>query len=236
MGGKRNTGASDAERPFSVRLREDSAESHRLAERSMFIRYFMKGMVEAQTYVGLLSRLLAVYTEMEAALEEHHKHPALAGLFGPELVRADALRADLDYFGRPAEPTFSPATQAYVSRIQEARVGAPALLVAHSYTRYLGDLSGGQILASAAAKAMGLTPPDGLRFYDFPHIPDAKAYKQRYRQALDALPLSADEQDAIVAEVLDVFALNKAVFDELEGPLLETLGDAAAPNVRPTPQ
>jgi heme oxygenase len=36
----------------------------------------------------------------------------------------------------------SPASQTYVARVQEVALTQPYLLVAHQYTRYLGDLFG----------------------------------------------------------------------------------------------
>lgn len=38
--------------------------------------------------------------------------------------------------------TMTPAVKSYVAAMQEACKKNPALLIAHSYSRYLGDLSG----------------------------------------------------------------------------------------------
>lgn len=45
----------------------------------------------------------------------------------------------------------------------------PSALLAHAYVRYLGDLSGGQIIRRHIAKAYGLDPVSGLgtQFYEF---------------------------------------------------------------------
>ncbi len=72
----------------------------------------------------------------------------------PALRRLAALEQDLEYFyasewkkneNKQAMMNVmqpSPATQAYVARIQEVAQTQPYLLVAHQYTRYLGDLFG----------------------------------------------------------------------------------------------
>ena len=44
----------------------------------------------------------------------------------------------------------------YVNRIQTISESKPELLVAHAYTRYLGDLSGGQILKKYCSKSYEL--------------------------------------------------------------------------------
>lgn len=56
---------------------------------------------------------------------------------------------DLEYYygkDRVAELTsdsnITPAVQSYIKTLQEAADKNPSLLIAHSYSRYLGDLSG----------------------------------------------------------------------------------------------
>ena len=76
------------------------------------------------------------------------------------------------YFGNnwidKVNPT--PSALAYVDRIHLVAKEFPELLVGHHYTRYIGDLSGGQILKKIAQKAMNLSEHDGLRFYEFDSI------------------------------------------------------------------
>ena len=57
-----------------------------------------------------------------------------------------------------------------MNRINQISKEKPELLVAHAYTRYLGDLSGGQILKKIAQRGMGLQGSEGLAFYEFDKI------------------------------------------------------------------
>ncbi len=84
-------------------------------------------------------------------------------------------------------------------------------LIAHHYTRYLGDLSGGQVVETLD-REFGLGGA-GLAFYEFPMR--AKPYKDSYRARLDALRLDTDEIDGVVAEVRLAFGMNQKLFDEL---------------------
>jgi len=98
-------------------------------------------------------------------------HPLLAPVYFPkELHRAAALEENLAFYygdnwrelteeivsdGGAAVATRvvrpSPVAEAYVARLQELSSGkSPELLVPHAYTRYLGDLSGGQVCVSTA--------------------------------------------------------------------------------------
>ncbi|MFN9859333.1 MAG: biliverdin-producing heme oxygenase, partial [Pseudanabaena sp.] len=66
----------------------------------------------------------------------------------------------------------------------------PVLLIAHSYTRYMGDLSGGQALKHIVRSALDLPDECGTTFYEFDQLPTLEAkknFKDRYRQALDSL-------------------------------------------------
>merc|ERR1719329_1364242 len=104
----------------------------------------------------------------------------------------------------------SPATKKYVEQIQQIATESPLLLVAHAYTRYLGDLSGGQILKRVAKKAMKLPEQGdiGVAFYTFPGISNAKDFKNMYRERMDALCLPTEVQDAMCEEAIYAFRLN----------------------------
>ena len=118
----------------------------------------------------------------------------------------------------------SPAAKEYVARIREIAQSSPELLVGHHYTRYLGDLSGGQILKTIAQKAMNNPTDDGLHFYVFPQIEDEKAFKTTYRSAMDELPIDQPMADRIVEEANHAFHLNMTMFQELEGNLVAAIG------------
>lgn len=104
--------------------------------------------------------------------------------------------------------------------LREATAQDPRLYVAHHYTRYLGDLSGGQAIGRILARTYELEGLDGIGFYDFPEIAKPKVYKDGYRARLDALPLDEAEHQFVLAEVQRVFGFNGALFAELGERLL----------------
>lgn len=92
----------------------------------------------------------------------------------------------------------------------------PAYYVAHHYTRYLGDLSGGQIVRGTAEKTWGFDRKgDGVRFYVFDAISNPAAFKREYRALLDALPCDDLEKQRVIEECRRAFDLNIAVFRDL---------------------
>ena len=211
---------------LSTQLREGTKKSHTMAENVGFVKCFLKGVVEKTSYRKLVANLYFVYSAMEEEMEKLRSHPVVSKICFPELNRKNALEQDLYFYYGPNwrnEIALSPAGQAYVDRIREIATTEPELLVAHSYTRYLGDLSGGQILKKIAEKAMNLET-GGTAFYDFKDIPDEKAYKNHYRQTLDQLPVDQVIADRIVAEANAAFGMNMKMFQELEGNLIKAIG------------
>lgn len=208
-------------------LREGTKKSHTMAENVGFVKCFLKGTVEKSSYRKLTANLYFVYTAMEEEMERHSQHPIVSKIYFPQLNRKQSLEQDLHYyFGANWREEVAPseAAQAYVARIREVSATAPELLIAHSYTRYLGDLSGGQILKGIAQRAMNLPEGEGTAFYEFAAIADEKAFKQLYRQRLDELEIDQATADRIVQEANDAFGMNMKMFQELEGNLIKAIG------------
>ena len=212
---------------LAAKLREGTKKSHSMAESTGFIACFLKGTVEKNSYRKLVSNLYFVYTAMEEEMHKHQDHPVLSKLFFPELDRKHSLESDLSYYFGPNwkdQVAPSAATKEYVARIHQIATADPELLVAHLYTRYIGDLSGGQILKKIAQNAMNLSDGEGTAFYEFDQIPDEKAFKNNYRQAMDSLPIDEAKADLIVDEANDAFGKNMIMFKELEGNLIKAIG------------
>ena len=211
---------------LATQLREGTKKSHTMAENVTFIKWFLKGVVEKDSYRNLVKNFYFVYTTIEEEMAKQKNHPIVSKIYFPELDRKQSLEKDLCYYYGPnwrEEVTPSEAGQAYVQRIREVSESEPELLVAHSYTRYLGDLSGGQILKNIAQTAMNLSDGEGTAFYEFEDIADAKEFKNKYRQAMNDLPIDQATADRIVAEANDAFKMNMNMFNELEGNLMKAI-------------
>ncbi len=202
--------------PFSQQLREATDEAHQAAERSAFVGDLVEGRLTLHEFAGLVAQLHAVYIVLEEAVAACDD-PVAAPFFRRELDRAPALAADLDHLvPDPAtRPPLVPATIDYCDRVREIGATWTGGLLAHHYVRYLGDLSGGQILGRVIQRVYEL--PDGLgtAAYRFEHIDSPKRFKDEYRDALDRVPFDDDERARIVAEANRAFAHNTAMFEEL---------------------
>lgn len=205
---------------FSERLREATADVHDAAERSPFMTRLVEGGITADEYARLLRQYHAIYGPLEEAAVVMRQDP-VAGKFAVQgLERLAALEADLVAIAGPDWATaldVTPAAEEYAARIGEVCFDWPGGFVAHHYVRYLGDLSGGQILRRILRRTLGLADDRGLSFYVFDRIDNGVQLKKAYRSWLDTAPWDLDEQDRVAAEAVRGFDLNIAVFTSLDG-------------------
>jgi heme oxygenase (biliverdin-producing, ferredoxin) len=211
---------------LATQLREGTSKSHSMAENVSFVKSFLGGVVDKESYRKLVSNLYFVYSAMEEAMEKNKENIFIKPIYFSELNRRENLEKDLEYYYGSdwlSAITLSEATKLYVDRIQLVSEERPELLVAHAYTRYLGDLSGGQLLKKIAQRALNLPDGKGLSFYEFEQVTDEQEFKQNYKKALDSLPLDSHLADQIVAEANVSFTMNMKMFQELETSFIRIL-------------
>jgi heme oxygenase (biliverdin-producing, ferredoxin) len=135
-------------------------------------------------------------------------------------------------------PPPTPATQRYIDRIRAISSSSSSkhssdtdsdsdrklyLFIAHQYTRYLGDLFGGQMMGKMATSSLDLPKVEGgsgevcgVQFYTFDDITDTKQYITDWYNRLNSLDLSSEQKQDIVDEANKVFDLNIDLLQELE--------------------
>ena len=204
---------------LALALDEGTRKSHSLAENTAFVTGFFRGIATRDSFAALVSALYFVYEAMETAFDQTADERVKA-LDYAELRRAESLRADMRYyFGDEWQSRVTPsaATQRYVERVRRIARDEPELLIAHQYTRYLGDLFGGQMMGGMARRSLGLADAKGTQFYTFDAIPTPADFIETWYAQLNSLELSEAQKERIVDEGNAVFALNIEIFEELEG-------------------
>jgi heme oxygenase len=220
-------GSADAGTPlFSARIREASWSRHQGLDPSaeaeaekapgVFDRLF-EGSLSVDDYTRWHAQQYFVYQAIEAAAARFAEDPVAGPFVFPELARVPAIEADLRFLmGRKwrsgIEPL--PATKAYVDRIEAVTADWPGGYIAHAYTRYLGDLSGGQAFGKAARRNYGFED-EGASFYVFADIKSPKAFKDEYRARLDAVDLGEADKLRVIEEILLAYDHNGAVLAAL---------------------
>lgn len=207
------TTADGAALPLSAALRAGTRAAHEVAEHSSFVEDLMAGRLDVAGYAALAVQQHAVYRALEAVGDALRDAGRDGGLVREELRRVPAIESDLaallgdDWRSRLV---VLPATTAYADRIAAVGGDLPRY-AAHAYTRYLGDLSGGQVIKQVLSRKYGLTT--GTSFYDFPV--KVKPLKDAFRAALDSLDLTPAQHEAALDEARVAFRLNTAMFADL---------------------
>ncbi len=204
--------------PLAERLKNETRALHTSAERSVFMAALLRARMERPAYCALLRNLHAVYAALEPALERHAHRPTIAPIYLPSLWRARALAHDLAALHGAHwanELVLQPAAVVYVERLRELDVSKPDLLLAHAYVRYLGDLSGGQMLSNIVKKSVYREGAAAVAFYDFGDALATKELTQAFRAGLAVVPADDRQVDALVSEARLSFGLHQRLFDEL---------------------
>ncbi|XP_069762569.1 heme oxygenase 2-like [Narcine bancroftii] len=202
-------------------LKEGTKESHDRAENTQFVKDFLRGEIDRELFKLGTVALYFTYTALEEEIDKNAEHPAFAPLYFPlELHRKEALAKDLEFLWGPGwkdQIECSEATKRYVERIHHVGEHEPELLAAHAYTRYMGDLSGGQVLKKVAQRALALpSTGEGIQFYNFDNISNPSLFKQLYRSRLNNLENSEQSRERLVEEANRAFRFNIEVFEELD--------------------
>ncbi|WP_225827877.1 heme oxygenase (biliverdin-producing) [Streptomyces naphthomycinicus] len=204
---------------FSSLIRTASHEQHTEAETSTFMSDLLGGRLGVTAYARYTEQLWFVYEALESAAGRLAADPVAGPFVRPELFRLAALERDLAHLRGAGWRTgldALPATREYADRVRECAERWPGGYVAHHYTRYLGDLSGGQIIRDRAERTWGFAKKgDGVRFYVFDGIANPAAFKRDYRELLDSIGVDDLERQRVVTECKRAFALNTAVFRAL---------------------
>ncbi|WP_055630646.1 heme oxygenase (biliverdin-producing) [Streptomyces hirsutus] len=204
---------------FSTLIRTASHEQHVEAETSTFMSDLLGGRLGMDAYARYTEQLWFVYEALESSATRLASDPVAGPFVRPELLRLPSLEQDLAHLRGPAwraTLTALPATQAYTNRVAHCASAWPAGYIAHHYTRYLGDLSGGQIIRDKAERTWGFPKKgDGVRFYVFEGISNPAAFKREYRELLDGIQADDLEKQRVITECKRAFALNTDVFRAL---------------------
>ena len=203
---------------LAERLKTETRALHTAAERSAFMGVLLRGRMERPAYCALLRNLHAIYAVLEPALERQAQHPVIAPVYQPALWRTPALEHDLRVMHGPGwfgELPLQPAALDYSKRLSETEAAQPALLLSHAYVRYLGDLSGGQMLSGIVANSWPAGDACAVAFYDFGDAARTRELTQAFRAGLGAVEARPSLVDALVDEAKLAFGLHQRLFDEL---------------------
>lgn len=203
--------------PFSQELRERTRTSHSASEGADFMGDLMTGKGTVDDYIALVVQHYFIYEALEAATERMKNDPVALPFISDKLTRLPAIEEDLRFLiGDDWRETIAPlpTTVAYVDRIRQVAAVWAGGFVAHHYTRYLGDLSGGQVIRTLMQRQFGFET-NGVGFYLFGDIAEPKRFKDTYRDQLDSVQWDDDERSRVIDEVRVAYQFNTDLFLDL---------------------
>ena len=203
--------------PFSQALRERTRGGHSESEGANFMDDLMKGKGSRDDYIALVAQHYFIYEALERAADAMKDDAVASAFISPQLTRLPALESDLAFLlGDDWRSQIAPlpTTVRYVDRINTVAATWSGGFIAHHYTRYLGDLSGGQIIRTLMQRQFGFET-NGVGFYLFDEIAKPKEFKEHYRDQLDAVAWSDEERERVIDEVMIAYRFNTDLFSDL---------------------
>lgn len=194
---------------LAAALRERTRLLHRRAERTGIVGDIIRGNVDRYKYGVYLRNLLPVYSALEQRLEFARGIPGVGLLARREIYRAPAIEADLGTLFGPdwfRLLPMLPVGAEYGRRVAAAAEHGGVRLIGHAYTRFLGDLNGGEVLKRLLTVALG--DACGLTFYEFPAIAGRVEFAEEYRAAIDIAGTEIEASEPAVEEAAVAFELN----------------------------
>ena len=207
----------DAVASFSAALRERSSAAHTSSALADFLVDLVTGAGTREDYISHVIQQWFIYEALDAGADALRDHPVVAVFLSEKLTRLPAIAADLEFLVGPdwrERIAPLPTTQAYVSRIRHHAARWPGGFVAHHYTRYLGDLSGGPSIGRLLQRRFGFET-NGIGLYLFADIADPTAFKRVDREQLDAAPWDDDEKARVIDEVLVAYRFTTELCEDL---------------------
>jgi heme oxygenase len=146
-------------------LKEITADLHRQAEQTEFTKTMITGKLTDEQYAQYLYQLIPIYSIIEFGNRVHGNLESLAGIERTQRIYEDFC----ELAGEFADTYYwLPVTQSYQQYLFNL-LNDPErrhLIKAHLYCRHMGDLFGGQMIASRV--------PGSGKFYQFDNIDTLK--------------------------------------------------------------
>lgn len=205
--------------PFSARLKASTATIHDEVEHTSFMVDLMEGRLDARAYALLLKQYTLIYAALEAKSSEFAEDPIFAPFHDANLFRGERIVRDLQELTGTEEFTLNDVDLP-ITRSAEAygrhlgRLDKPEQVIAHHYTRYLGDLSGGQAIGALMGRHYDI-PASALTMWDFTKLGKTKPYKDSYRLRLNDIAGTGGNEQTVIDETMTAFELNGELLSEL---------------------
>lgn len=202
-------------RPITQRLKEETADHHKAAERHEFQQALVRGAVSRESYTDYLGQMLLVHTALEGALRRARAAiPAIGRVVHEFQFQEPYLRRDLACFGiDPASVAPLPSTRALIALIEQAERDRPLALLGHHYVLE-GSNNGSKYIAKAIRRTFSLSGQAGTAYLD-PYGDEQAPKWARFKADLESCGLGEAEGDTLVAAAAEMFEAIGGISEDL---------------------
>lgn len=198
-----------------AQLKAATAAAHARVQTAPFFKALAAGQLPLESYVGQLRALLAIHGVIEPLLADS-TDPRIRAVWRADMARLHLLQQDLHALGSRSVADRSEAllvAQQACDQLRLQSMAAPLALLGWVYVLE-GSTLGAEIVRPMVARALRLSGGEGTA-YLYAHGADNRAYWAAYGERMNALALSADERDALIAAANALFGLLDELFHAL---------------------
>lgn len=194
-------------KPLTERLKSENWDMHQIAERGRGVGSVLRGELSLPEYLELIDQGYLVHAAMDEAVKgAAGTRPRLAPLMSDEHLLGPKYAADLAHFGvAPGSVEPISGTERFVAHIESVK-GEPLEVLGLHYVR-TGASNGNSFVAKAARKAFELPESGEGTAHLVPYGDAQRANWAEFKSNLDALELSEQEQDTVVASARKMYEL-----------------------------
>jgi heme oxygenase len=187
---------------FTDRLRSSTQAIHEIVENSNFMKDLLSGSLQKSRYVLYLIALWPIYNSLESELS-FRKSNLITSFYDKRLNRKDRVYDNIALLksDEKINDELLKEVNFYAYQIQKS---SDIQLIANQYIRYMGDMAGGQAIKSIMKRSYNFADEE-LSFYDFDIEEGIKKYRDSYKDKINRLIATEEDQNEFVSSVLDAY-------------------------------
>lgn len=199
---------------FTETLREQTKELHLAAEQTEFMKQMFIGGLPLSKYLEYLMSLEKIYSVLEYEIRDSIDSDIILSVFDTRLERSALISKDIKAIARKhvLKRSTIDIINEYVKYIKSSN---EVELLAHHYIRYLGDLSGGQMISKLLQRSYSFSDNQTL-FYKFDL--DAKQYREEYKTRLNDIVVSDESANIFINAVNNIYKITIRLLDSIMAP------------------
>ncbi|MEO1585455.1 MAG: biliverdin-producing heme oxygenase [Planctomycetota bacterium] len=197
---------TEATNSLALLLKQGTQDLHDQAESGPFQQRMVNGKLLREEYVAFLQQVLHVHRAVEPLFRDGaSREPRFADMLHENHFRVSKIEKDLVDLGAGPTESVLPSTQRFIDSVGEASKTDPLSLIGVLYVKE-GATNGNKIVAKRIREGLGLDESVAMGYMD-PHGTDQRRLWRTFKDGLNSLEMSEDEQGRCLNAARDTFRL-----------------------------